>query len=55
MVGLLLVVGLFLVSVFPVFVGKAQGFHSSLLMALLASVAFFLVSLATFKLKDEPL
>jgi hypothetical protein len=43
------------VSAFPVFVSEAQGFHSSLLMALLASAAFFLVGLATLKLKDEPL
>jgi hypothetical protein len=54
-IGLLIVVGLFLVSAFPVFVSEAQGFHSSLLMALLASEAFFLVGLATLKLKDEPL
>jgi hypothetical protein len=55
MVGLLLVVGLFLVSAFPVFVYEAQGFHLSLLMAFSASIAFFLVGLATLKLKDEPL
>jgi hypothetical protein len=55
MVGLLLVIGLFLVSAFPVFVYEAQGFHLSLLMAFSASIAFFLVGLATLKLKDEPL
>lgn len=54
-IGLLFVIGLFLVSAFPVFVSESQGFHSSLLMALSASIAFFLVGLATIKVKDEPL
>jgi hypothetical protein len=55
MVGLLLVVGFFLVSAFSRFCRRGTGVSLVLSYGSFSVCSLFLVGLATHKLKDEPL